>query len=330
MQEEHTPRTRQHTEFLRKFGLGTPSPERPGHLPIDQDDPPVLLSSQVSSVQEVASSVNEENEPDDGPQEQKTKVLKSWWDHGNCTLKFMLEVEGKIIEEVAILKEGSSGFAVASCPKFGLRDLQTEVANLRLEMRAEPSSHQTPKAKAKAKSRAKAQANTKAKAQARSKAKAKAKSKSKAPAKPKPLKRLVAIEDDMPEEEVPKAKKKKKRNTSAKNSQIADVETLEMNAVIENKEVEGKGKEVQAAMVWELRLVFAKDQSYVCAIVGGKKPLLAAFGKKVNHKECLEELVRRLSVKMTSQTTCTYDSQVEFHILKSDVLKIRDAILSEQ
>ena len=74
-------------------------------------------------------------------------------------------------------------------------------------------------------------------------------------------------------------------------------------------------------------MVFAKEQSYVCAVVEGKKPLLGSFSKKVKHKECLEELLRRLGVESTSQTSCTYESQVELNSLKTEVLKIRDETL---
>jgi len=57
-----TPRTQQQKEMLRKFGLGTPSPQRRMQLPIELPDTTDLVSSQASSLQEVSSSCNEENE----------------------------------------------------------------------------------------------------------------------------------------------------------------------------------------------------------------------------------------------------------------------------
>ena len=169
-----TPLNNIQKQLLRKYGLGTPpSPDHQIALPT-VDDSPSAICSQVTSAVEVNSSCPEDedgkkqSQDDDkypninqndagdetshclaGEPQNKAQLLESWWDQENCTLRLLLAVEGKLIEEVATLKNGSSGFAVASCPKFGVNEFETEVANIRLQPETKSVVMATKKADAK-------------------------------------------------------------------------------------------------------------------------------------------------------------------------------------
>jgi hypothetical protein len=142
--------------LLRKYGFEVPE------LPTVQDDSQRLICSRMASDPEVNINIAENEaakkkyadehgyphgaevksniiQTDKQPQyeagepQSAAKVLKQWWDYGNCSLRLLLEVEGRIIEEVAALKYGNAGFAMASCPKFGVINFETEIANSRLQ-----------------------------------------------------------------------------------------------------------------------------------------------------------------------------------------------------